>query len=541
MPKNQQQYSEEDIEEFLHLIFDDDPFVALGIHAHGGMPTDAMVDDHARQFREQAFDLAENEEHYEKMARVIENSRLAALRICRDQTHIEEVLSEKRIKWYQVLTKSIYKWSPWLVALIGALIALLSDGLAQMITQSGTPAAAVMATTIHALFIVILCGLLLVERRFLSVFTPMVAALPVAGAHFGMRLGWFDAYKSSATGFGTFLVLPFAGYVGVILALWLVRVTSRESKISDHATYARVHGISVAQAFQVPPGVVLNERAKSRAFMMAGCAAAVTLGLLYWGQLSLGEKIDSKAYAQKLSESSEKLQELLSENDKLAKDLASTEIRLVDANRRVNTTQQAPVQQDRVEFPDVSAALARAQEAEGKLAQMISANPADSGEREAFLAKIGNLENQVSGLRSQGLKDSEREIYIQEISSLKSQLRNQETKGMTDKERSKLVSYTVELERKIKYLESNQFTDQERQRLLGQIRILQGQVAELVARQVTPADRQTYSLTLNPNLVTRTVCEKTGLLHQIACGMPYKKTFHKDEVPEQYCQERHRR
>ncbi len=206
----------------------------------------------------------------------VSEKREAALRKLNQRLSIEDNAAILK-DWTRILgVKSTYQWSIWLVAVFFGLFGALTAAMADSVVKGSPYLQAVVATTFNVLILGIFLTTLVIERRSLSLLASLQATLPIAVVHFCDAWGWLAPVRSNLTTQGNWLLVPFAGFIGGLLAVDLVRTVTRNS---PNLSAGMALGLFNPAIKAVEPP---RNSKRNLAYAIGGATAAATLGFAIW-------------------------------------------------------------------------------------------------------------------------------------------------------------------------------------------------------------------------------------------------------------------
>jgi hypothetical protein len=320
------------------LINNPNPLAAFGILSPENV-TSGHIDERAEALRLKAFEIygslgAEGCNRYELTCERIEANRRQAIRIVTGELPIEEAAANLKRNVTLIGARSIHFWNPWLNALGFGIVASLAAWAAQSLVVGQGLVYAGVATGVNLLLVAMGIYGLVHDRRAMTLFASFAAILPIALVHFSDVLRWLDFFRAYLTPTGNALVVPFAGMVGGIFALLVVRtgIDQRKQTVQEVVT----------QMFAALPDQrrlknVLAWNAQEIKRMLAYTAGGLAAGLSVGFALFATLQTDQSNVIAKLSGEKEKLSAALNEEQTKASGLSQEVSRLESEARRADS------------------------------------------------------------------------------------------------------------------------------------------------------------------------------------------------------------
>lgn len=286
---------EETVEQFEFLIFQQDPFLALNIRVGAGEIPASLVHEKADVLLTIAFGLyqripvGEGYTRYEAARERIEQNRESALRHLSGTFKIEDQAANAKRIIGMFTKRGLYFWNPWLDGVIFAIIAAITTFGAQALVAQPGIIMATTATLLNLLVLGVAFYALVFERRALTLFAAFAGTFPLAVVHYLDAVGMLIAVRTEMTPTGNALVAPFAGLVGGLLALGIIRTVSQNGELDIPGLVRYLEGSASPASVKWNPAKARNPK-RNRAYVMGGVAAGATLALGVWATIYSQDK-----------------------------------------------------------------------------------------------------------------------------------------------------------------------------------------------------------------------------------------------------------
>jgi hypothetical protein len=277
-------YTHEDsIELIEQLIHNPNPLAAFGIQSPENV-TEALIVERAEAIRSKAFEAygslgVEGCAQYDYVCQRIEQNRRDAIRMVTGGLPIEEAAANLKHSVTRVGVRSLHYWNPWLNALGFALVAAFAAWASHSLVVGQGVVYAAVATCVNLLIVAIGIYGLVNDRRAMTLFASFAAILPIALVHFSDVLRWLESFRSHLTPTGNALVVPFAGMVGGIFALLVVRTAVTQQQRRVHQVMGDIVA-SLPQKDNLRRALAWNAQDIKRmlAYAAGGLAAGLSVG-----------------------------------------------------------------------------------------------------------------------------------------------------------------------------------------------------------------------------------------------------------------------